>query len=347
MVSVIVPVYNTKASYLKACIRSVQRQTLAQWRLILVDDGSANGAGRLCDRFAAKDARITVVHQENGGNFAARNRGIAHCGETDWVMFLDSDDRLHPDCLHITTEAAAREQADMVVFQNYRLLLGKRIETYEGIQTPRTYTQAEILRELYPALFGIQGFPGAMWGKLWPYRLVKQIPAIPKKIHFFMEDVYVNLQLLPRVERLVYLPDKLYYYRFGGGCARFMPHFWEDCLVIHETQARMAAKVPLPVDAEYYTAVELKNNLYAWLRSCREKGGYTEDALRAELLRCCAMPPVHAALHHPKPDASGCPGFREALVEERWEDAMAMLCNPPPVPWKRRAFDRLVAAVAR
>ncbi len=352
MVSVVVPIYNTKRSYLRACIRSVQKQSLAQWRLVLVDDGSTNGAGKLCDRFAARDSRVTVVHQENAGNFAARNRGIAECvarggsADTDWVMFLDSDDLLHPDALRITTQAAERAQADMVVFQNTRRILGKTIDTYTGITQARVYERDEILRELYPAYFGIQGFSGSMCIKLYPLWLVRQVPEIPKKIVFFEEDHYVNLQLLPQVNRLVYLPDKLYSYRFGGGSSRFISSFLADCLAIHETQATMAAKVQMPIDAEYYTAVELKNCLYSWLCSCREKGGYSDDALRAEMLRCCAIPQIHRALRHPKPDHSGRPGFREALVEERWEDALALVCDQPKKPWKRRVLDWLLKVIS-
>lgn len=93
-ISVIVPVYNCE-KYIGKCIESVINQTYTYWRLILVDDGSPDGAGAICDRYAALDSRIMVIHQSNGGPGKARNNGILHCC-TRWFTFLDSDDVLEP-----------------------------------------------------------------------------------------------------------------------------------------------------------------------------------------------------------------------------------------------------------
>lgn len=93
--SVIVPVYNVEA-YLKTCVDSVIAQTYSDYELILVDDGSTDHSGALCDRLAAKTG-CHVVHQENGGLGAARNTGIA-TARGDYLVFLDSDDFLSPGC---------------------------------------------------------------------------------------------------------------------------------------------------------------------------------------------------------------------------------------------------------
>lgn len=96
-ISVIVPVYNCE-KFIGKCIESVINQTYTYWKLILVDDGSPDGAGAICDRYAASDSRIMVVHQPNGGPGNARNNGISHCN-TCWFTFLDSDDVLEPSYL--------------------------------------------------------------------------------------------------------------------------------------------------------------------------------------------------------------------------------------------------------
>ena len=93
--SIIVPVYNVE-SYLSECIESVLNQIYPNYEMILIDDGSTDGSGVLCDELAAKDARIRVIHQENGGLSAARNTGIRN-STGDYILFLDSDDFLDPD----------------------------------------------------------------------------------------------------------------------------------------------------------------------------------------------------------------------------------------------------------
>lgn len=96
-ITVIVPVYNCE-KFIGKCIESVQRQTYKDWFLILVDDGSPDNAGAICEQYAKKDERIKVLHQLNGGPGKARNNGIQHC-KTRWFTFLDSDDVIEPDYL--------------------------------------------------------------------------------------------------------------------------------------------------------------------------------------------------------------------------------------------------------
>lgn len=95
MISVIVPIYNTK-EYLERCINSLLAQTFRDMEILLVDDGSTDGSGGLCDSFAARDLRIRVFHQENGGSSAARNLGLANA-RGDYIGFVDSDDYVDAD----------------------------------------------------------------------------------------------------------------------------------------------------------------------------------------------------------------------------------------------------------
>ena len=102
-ISVIVPVYKVE-KYLRRCIDSILNQTFNDFDLILVDDGSPDSCGDICEKYEKTDNRITVIHRENGGLSAARNSGIKWAlknSDSEWITFVDSDDWLHPDYLKI------------------------------------------------------------------------------------------------------------------------------------------------------------------------------------------------------------------------------------------------------
>lgn len=113
-VSIIVPVYNV-AAYLPKCIASIQKQTEKDIEIILVDDGSTDNSGAICDRYAKEDARILVLHQENGGLSAARNAGI-RISTADYLVFIDSDDYVDADLVKTALSAALENEADIVAY---------------------------------------------------------------------------------------------------------------------------------------------------------------------------------------------------------------------------------------
>lgn len=112
-VSVIVPVYNAENT-LRACVDSVLTQTTSDFELILVDDGSQDTSGLICDAYAEQDVRIRVIHQKNAGVSAARNAGIEKaCGE--YLLFVDSDDRIDPEMMETVRSFAAEQSCDAVI----------------------------------------------------------------------------------------------------------------------------------------------------------------------------------------------------------------------------------------
>ena len=112
-VSIIVPVYNVE-KYLPRCVASLRAQTLADIEIILVDDGSPDGCPQMCDRFAAEDARIRVVHKANGGVSDARNAGIA-AARGKYLAFVDSDDFAEPEMFGTMLETAVSHDCDVVM----------------------------------------------------------------------------------------------------------------------------------------------------------------------------------------------------------------------------------------
>lgn len=116
-ISMIVPVYNVE-QYLPAALDSLRAQTCPDWEAILVDDGSPDGCGALCDAAARQDARFRVIHQKNAGVGAARNAGLAAARGT-YVQFLDSDDALEPQMVEVLCRTAKQTDADLILFGGY------------------------------------------------------------------------------------------------------------------------------------------------------------------------------------------------------------------------------------
>ena len=113
-VSIIVPVYKVPEDYLRKCIESCAAQTLTQVEVLLVDDGSPDACGRICDEYAEKDDRIRVIHKDNGGLCSARNAGFEAARGT-WIMFVDGDDWIDPDMCEVMWKAGEKEAVDLVM----------------------------------------------------------------------------------------------------------------------------------------------------------------------------------------------------------------------------------------
>lgn len=113
LISVIIPVYQA-ASYLDECLGSLLAQSYQHYELILIDDGSTDGSGDICERYAAEHSHIRVLHQSNRGVSAARNAGLA-CAVGDYICFVDSDDRVSPDFLEALAEGMQREDTALVL----------------------------------------------------------------------------------------------------------------------------------------------------------------------------------------------------------------------------------------
>ncbi len=117
LISIIIPVYNVE-DYLRECIDSVINQTYKNLEIILVDDGSTDSSGAICDEYAEKDSRIRVIHKENSGPSATRNVGIKNA-EGKYIYFLDSDDYLTDNAIELLVNTAEVNDADLVFFDAY------------------------------------------------------------------------------------------------------------------------------------------------------------------------------------------------------------------------------------
>ena len=202
---ILVPVYNVE-KVLGKCVRSIQQQTYTNWRMVLVDDGSTDHSGELCDEYAKNDPRIRVVHTKNGGLPVARIIGIREADASGYCIFCDSDDEMPENALQRLYEEAKKSHADIVCGNVERILRGVVVSkgsTLSCFSDPRIYYSEEIMSSLYLACYGGGRFPVNMWGKLYRTSIIRPIMLnMECHPHYFAEDLNVTMRILPVYSKL-------------------------------------------------------------------------------------------------------------------------------------------------
>lgn len=200
-ISVIVPVYKAEA-YLHRCVDSLLAQTFTDFEVLLVDDGSPDRSGAICDEYARRDSRVRVFHKENGGVSSARQYGLDNA-LGDYTIHADPDDWVEPDMLEALYAKATAEDADMVICDFYVEQNGT--QTYRR-QQPSALDHETVLRELFQQLHG------SCWNKLVKRACYDTFGVRFPQDFSFCEDVYVNASLLVHDIRIAYLPKAFYHY---------------------------------------------------------------------------------------------------------------------------------------
>lgn len=201
-ISVIVPIYNVE-EYLQACLDSILAQIYENLQIILVDDGSTDGCAAICDAYGAKDSRICVIHQRNGGVSAARNAGLA-AAQGEWIGWVDADDRIDPDMFAYLLEGAMGEQADICICSRYEELRQRTayFGPSERILLDRRAAMKALLEEWY--------MDSALYDKLWKRELFQDIRFPVGQTY---EDLATVYRLFSKAARIVCLPEPKYHYR--------------------------------------------------------------------------------------------------------------------------------------
>ncbi len=202
-ISVVVPVYKVEA-YLHRCVDSILSQTHRDFELILVDDGSPDRCGEICEEFAKQDRRIHVIHQENGGLSAARNAGIDRVfsgSDSQWITFIDSDDWVHPQMLERLLEAAVTHQTKISIC-GYGETSGAGPDIIPADLVSTSWTP----KDFYMARF-INAT--VAWGKLYHRSCLENKRYPVGKIH---EDEFLTYRLLFACEKVAVIPAPLYAY---------------------------------------------------------------------------------------------------------------------------------------
>lgn len=206
--SIIVPVYKV-AEYLETCVRSILAQTERDFELLLIDDGSPDECGSMCDAFSQADPRIRVIHQENRGLGGARNTGI-EAAQGDWLLFVDSDDWIDPETLKTALSAAEEAGAQLAVF-GFRTVdeQGRTLGVFqEALPMGTAFSPKERKDTLLIA-------PCA-WNKLYRKELFTQTGIrYPSRVWY--EDIRTTLKLLSQTEQMLCLDFVGYNYLQRAG----------------------------------------------------------------------------------------------------------------------------------
>lgn len=210
--SVIVPVYNTE-KYLRECIDSILAQTFADFELILVNDGSTDSSGSICDEYAGKDPRIQVIHQQNGGITVARKSGV-RIARGEYVTFVDSDDWIHKDMYRVML---AGESADIVVCDMIRATSEGLIEINCCID-PGVYDRQALADRFYPVmLFDFDRCQPAvhpsLCNKVIRREIIRNVIEYVADGITYGEDTLCSYACMLDAEKIHMIDQGLYYYR--------------------------------------------------------------------------------------------------------------------------------------
>lgn len=199
LIGVIVPVYKVE-KYIAECIESILAQTYTNFRLILVDDGTPDNAGNICDEYAKKDSRITVIHQENAGVTRARARGVEEASNCEWITFVDSDDTLTKNALEILFKNQD-EISDIILS-----LSDDNFKPDKELVSIEEFTKMLLLDKSMCV---------TLWGKLYRRTILTGIIFdIPRQISL-SEDIVMNLRITYNYSPIIKaINEKIYNYRY-------------------------------------------------------------------------------------------------------------------------------------
>lgn len=214
LISVIVPVYNVEA-YLDRCVESLVNQTYKNLEILLVDDGSTDSSGALCDRWALRDTRIRVIHKPNGGLSDARNTGLrAAAGEL--LLFIDSDDLVNVHMAEYLLNELLRQDADISICTFQDFADGQDVDVQQSVSCEDVLVQPgrETILDIYRGKGEKTAF--VAWNKLYRRKLFTEhrIEYPVGRIH---EDTFTTYQLLYFADKVAVLRAPMYYYRLRGG----------------------------------------------------------------------------------------------------------------------------------
>ncbi len=205
-ISIIVPVYNVE-KYLHRCIDSLLAQTFSDFEILLVNDGSKDNSGMICDEYARKDSRIRVFHKENGGVSSARNMGLDNA-KGDWIAFCDSDDWLDKRFLELMYDKAQIEQADIVMC-DFNMICRNHIERWESAD----WTDDKV--------YSMQSYIKSTWTCLC-LMLVRRKLCVDNDLYSpenisYCEDFHLAVRLCYYAHKVVHLNEALYNYNLLNG----------------------------------------------------------------------------------------------------------------------------------
>lgn len=276
-ISVIVPVYKVE-QYLPRCIQSILRQTYKNIEAILVDDGSPDGCGAICDEYAKEDSRVQVLHKPNGGLSSARNAGIEQA-RGHYIAFVDSDDWIDADMLEILYNAVKKYDAQIAEC-SFRSIYPN------CIREETACTAACIEGTNLDALEGIldwNHFKSVAWNKLYARETIGDIRYPLGKLH---EDEYTTYKFFYNAEKLVYVDVSKYNYNCTRTDSIMTDNFREDNL---DGCFAMRERIRFFREHGITSLEEKADNVYCWVLLEKLYAAYSAKVKGPKLDQALAM----------------------------------------------------------
>lgn len=216
-VSVIVPVYNVPEKYLEKCVSSLVNQTLKDIEIILVDDGTPNTSGKLCDKFAKKDNRIKVIHQENKGLCGARNTGVKS-SNGEWISFVDGDDWIEPNAYEKLYYIGTKNNVDVVMFGYVKNYPSKSIVMHyeKYFENEKVYNTKEDISYLQKMILNYNANCAMAPTKFIKKSVIEKYNIFhDEKLRQGAEGIEFNIRLFSKIRSALFLNETFYHYIYN------------------------------------------------------------------------------------------------------------------------------------
>lgn len=284
-ISIIVPVYKVE-KYLVRCIDSILNQTYKDFELILVDDGSPDNCGDICDEYSKKDNRITVIHKENGGLMSAWMAGVEKV-TGDYIGFVDSDDYVDVDMFEKLYQKAKEYNADIVMCDRYDVH-GEKINIVNCKCIKPGFYQNEQMDEIYENIlpkFSGEHITNARWNKIFKTELFLSNTKYCEHRSRICEDRFITPSCMFGAKSFYYLNEPLYYYvnREGSNHSMPSPKLQDALELLYNVQCQMLKDYGLY--DKYGVLLERANLNYLRLLLSRNFAGKGDKKLRKELAK--------------------------------------------------------------
>lgn len=273
MISIIVPVYNVE-NYLLRCLDSIVQQTYTDFEAILIDDGSTDSSGAICEDFCKCDKRFRVIHQENQGLSAARNTGLSEA-KGDYFCFIDSDDYMHPRMIEILLNSCKETGCD-VAMSDVKETSETGISEEITINKPRILPQRQIINDLFSGqwkyLFHV------VWNKLYSKNLIDNRFNNVKS-----EDTDYNIRIYLSIDKMAVIDSQLYYYfQREGSITNNMDYRFHQSInsILHY----LSYLKYFPEDKSYEKGICLRRVIKKYLSEKYNTQGTTKEAYAKDKL---------------------------------------------------------------
>ena len=278
-ISIIIPVYNVE-KYLNKCLNSVIEQTYKNIEVILIDDGSTDNSGKICDEYAKNDIRIKIIHQQNGGVSTARNNGLEHA-TGKYITFVDSDDYIEKEMIETMAKKIMKKNADIVICgvtdrDEENNIINQSLNKKENV-----FNNIEAIKEMLDEKL----FNCVCWAKLYKKELFRNI-KFNSKIRI-AEDMDVLYRVFYKSNKIIQIPERLYNWTSRGDSVTKGNDMskWQDEIDVCENIIKFCEENCNEIE-DYAVKRYIRINLTLAVKNLKEKGSNENfEYLRINLIK--------------------------------------------------------------